>query len=165
MRLEAKVQGEKVRLVPYMAHHVPKYHEWMKDPYLLEMTASEPLSFEDELKMQITWMEDPTKATFIVFVHPNAETDEVEGEMAGDVNLFFNDDEDSTNCEIDIMIAEKSVRGQGIGKEAVLLMMSYAVEHMNARRFYCKINEENEASLGLFRKYVVPCGLRPVNSF
>lgn len=28
------------------------YHEWMKSPGLLELTASEPLSYEEELDMQ-----------------------------------------------------------------------------------------------------------------
>ncbi|RHY85375.1 hypothetical protein DYB35_008142, partial [Aphanomyces astaci] len=122
----------------------------MKDPFLLEMTASEPLSLEEEQQMQVTWREDPTKATFIVFATTDTET---EDEMAGDVNLFFNDDEDTANCEIDIMVAEARYRGKGVGREAVLLMMSYAVTHLHVHRFYCKINETNEPSLGLFRKY------------
>ncbi|ETV92522.1 hypothetical protein, variant [Aphanomyces invadans] len=151
MRIAVKVQGDRVRLVPYAARHVLKYHEWMKDPFLLEMTASEPLSLEEEQQMQVTWREDPTKATFIVFAH-DAGDEETEDEMAGDVNLFFNDDEDVANCEIDIMVAEARYRGKGIGREAVLLMMSYAVVHWKVHRFYCKINEANEASLGLFRK-------------
>ncbi|RHZ26644.1 hypothetical protein DYB26_004449 [Aphanomyces astaci] len=150
MRLDVKIQGDLVRLVPYAAHHVHKYHNWMKDPFLLEMTASEPLSLEEEQQMQVTWREDPTKATFIVFATTDTET---EDEMAGDVNLFFNDDEDTANCEIDIMVAEARYRGKGVGREAVLLMMSYAVTHLHVHRFYCKINETNEPSLGLFRKY------------
>ncbi|KDO24546.1 hypothetical protein SPRG_10361 [Saprolegnia parasitica CBS 223.65] len=153
MRLEVKLQGDRVRLVPYSAWHVAKYHEWMKDPWLLEMTASEPLSLPEEQEMQVTWREDPTKATFIVHAHGHDDArDEDEASMAGDVNLFFNDDEDPANCEIDIMIAEASKRGLGLGKEAVLLMMAYAVDKMGVHRFYSKINETNEASLGLFRK-------------
>ena len=55
-------------------------------------------------------------------------------------------------AEIDIMIAEKSLRGTGIGQEASLLMMLYSVDHLPIRRFFCKINENNVASLQLFRK-------------
>ena len=40
--------GEKATLVPYRPEHVQKYHEWMKDPELLELTGSEPLSMEEE---------------------------------------------------------------------------------------------------------------------
>ncbi|OQR92722.1 hypothetical protein ACHHYP_03338 [Achlya hypogyna] len=153
MRLEVKLQGERVRLVPYAAWHVDKYHEWMKDPWLLEMTASEPLSLQEEREMQVNWREDPAKATFILHAHARDDArDEDEASMAGDVNLFFNDDEDPHNCEIDIMVAEASKRGQGLGKEAVVLMMAFAVDKMGVHRFYSKINETNEASLGLFRK-------------
>lgn len=45
--------------------------------------------------------------------------------MIGDVNLFFNDYEDSANCEIEIMIANESHRRQGCGREAVEIMMAF----------------------------------------
>ena len=38
----------------------------MKDPYILKMTASEPLTMEQEYAMQKMWNEDSTKRTFIV---------------------------------------------------------------------------------------------------
>lgn len=53
------LEGEKVILVPYMEAHVPKYHEWMQDPSLLQATASEPLSLEQEYQMQLSWSRDP----------------------------------------------------------------------------------------------------------
>jgi RimJ/RimL family protein N-acetyltransferase len=154
MRLAVKIQGEQVRLVPYLARHVDKYHSWMQDPWLLEKTASESLSLEEERKMQVSWRDDPNKATFIIFAHSfsSRNEDETESGMVGDVNLFFNDDEDKHNCEIDVMIAEPSWRGKGLGKEGVLLMMAYAVHTMRVTRFYSKINESNAASLGLFCK-------------
>lgn len=51
--------GKKVILVPYMKEHVPKYHEWMQDPFLLEATGSEPLTLEQEYEMQLSWTQDP----------------------------------------------------------------------------------------------------------
>lgn len=41
------IEGERVVLVPYREHHVELYHAWMKDPWLQEATASEPLSLEE----------------------------------------------------------------------------------------------------------------------
>jgi len=71
--------------------------------------------------------------------------------MVGDVNLFFNDqDNDLSIAEIEIMIAEPTARGRGMGKEGVGMMMQYAVEALGVTRFYCKISEENEASLRMF---------------
>lgn len=54
-------------------------------------------------------------------------------------------------AELDIMVAERACRGKGVGREASCLMMLYGVAELSIRRFFCKINEDNEASLGLFR--------------
>lgn len=56
----------RIMLVPYLKHHVPRYHEWMKDPFIQQQTASEPLTLDEELEMQQEWMRDPLKHTFIV---------------------------------------------------------------------------------------------------
>ncbi|KAJ3036349.1 hypothetical protein HDV00_002822 [Rhizophlyctis rosea] len=70
--------------------------------------------------------------------------------MVGDVNLFFNDHENPNAAEIEIMIAEESVRGQGIGLEALQLMMRYAVANLNTTVFTSKISISNDASVKLF---------------
>lgn len=36
----------------------PRYHEWMKSPELQQLTASEPLSLQQEYDMQKSWRED-----------------------------------------------------------------------------------------------------------
>lgn len=53
---------------------------------------------------------------------------EVEGgesQMAGDVNLFFNDADDPCVCEVEVMIAEQRWRRRGLAGEAVLMLMRY----------------------------------------
>ncbi|CEG41713.1 n-acetyltransferase 9 [Plasmopara halstedii] len=154
------ITGQKVTLVPYEKEHVPKYHNWMLDPWLQEMTASEPLSIEEEFEMQKTWREDAKKCTFIVLAKAaddsNSEVSYIDegaiDRMAGDVNLFFNDYDDPNACEIEIMIAEDRYRRKGFAEEAVKLMMTYATSTLNVTRFVCKIIETNFASLQLFKK-------------
>jgi RimJ/RimL family protein N-acetyltransferase len=172
------LEGQSVNLVPYRRQFVNKYHEWMADPYLQEMTASEPLSIEEEYEMQQSWSEDEKKMTFIVIARDllqdqkvgqeevgSSESKEISWEscierMAGDVNLFFNDRDDDRVCEIEVMIAEEKFRRQGRAKEALLLIMSYALQTCAVRRFYCKINEANEGSIALFTKAL---GYKEVN--
>ncbi|CAN0174172.1 unnamed protein product, partial [Laminaria digitata] len=63
---EIALKGKLVKLVPYRREHVLTYHGWMQDPWIREMTASEPLSLDEEYAMQLSWKEDDKKCTFIV---------------------------------------------------------------------------------------------------
>ncbi|XP_023554619.1 N-acetyltransferase 9-like protein [Cucurbita pepo subsp. pepo] len=151
------LEGERVILVPYMEAHVPKYHEWMKDPALLQATGSEPLTLDQEYQMQLSWTQDPNKQTFIVLDKELVEGKFIHGHpgveaMVGDVNLYMNDLDDSLLAEIEIMIAEPKSRGKGLGKESVLMMMGFAVKNLGIHIFRAKIGESNEGSLSLFKK-------------
>ncbi|GIY15526.1 n-acetyltransferase 9-like protein [Caerostris extrusa] len=68
-----KIVGEKIVLISYKKLHVEKYHSWMQSPELLELTASEPLTLEQEYQMQQSWYEDDDKCTFIVLDKQNVE--------------------------------------------------------------------------------------------
>ncbi|KAH9638969.1 hypothetical protein HF086_005050 [Spodoptera exigua] len=61
-----KIMGRNVVLVPYREYHVPRYHKWMKSEELQKLTASEPLTLEQEYEMQKSWREDDDKCTFII---------------------------------------------------------------------------------------------------
>lgn len=149
--------GEKVILVPYMKDHVPRYHVWMQDPAILQATASEPLTLDQEYEMQLSWVQDPLKQTFIVLDKELVVGDFIHGEphseaMVGDVNIFMNDSDDPQIAEVEIMIAEPKSRGKGLAKESILVMMAFAVENLGIHKFRAKIGESNEASLYLFKK-------------
>ena len=190
------VSGGELLLVPYQRHHVPKYHNWMQSPALLEATASEPLSIEKEYDMQSKWHIDNDKCTFIVLetarvpassldtflvVKTDAKSDigasspaaaaatattvggtrintvtggaETEtSAMIGDVNLFFNISDEPQTAEIEVMIAETGSRGKGLGRQAVLLMIWYAIRHLGVTKFIAKIGFDNAASLHLFKQ-------------
>ncbi|CAG8498706.1 14365_t:CDS:2 [Funneliformis caledonium] len=157
MRQNENLVGEKVILVPYRPEHVPKYHEWMQSPFLQEMTASEPLTLEQEYEMQRSWHVDENKCTFIVLAKPEISHEltnqEIKSaEMIGDVNLFFNDNDDPNVAEIEIMIAEQSYRRLGLAKNALLLMFHYAINELNVTRFLAKISTNNQPSIQLFTR-------------
>ncbi|XP_067132104.1 N-acetyltransferase 9-like protein [Centruroides vittatus] len=147
-----KIVGDKIVLVPYKEQHVPKYHSWMQDTELRELTASEPLSLEQEYEMCKSWREDDDKCTFIVLDKEEYEatSDEIES-MIGDVNLFLTVD-DKSEAEVEIMIAESSKRGQGRGKEALLFMMRYGIEELKITSYIAKIKMKNLISIQIFEK-------------
>ncbi|NXX44982.1 NAT9 acetyltransferase, partial [Tricholaema leucomelas] len=145
------LQGQRVTLVPYTSAHVPRYHEWMQSEELQRLTASEPLSLEQEYEMQRSWREDTDKCTFIVLDRERWHGQDQDC-MVGDVNLFLTNPEDPTLAEVEIMIAEPGYRGRGFGKEATLMMMSYGVRNLGITKFEAKIGQENEASICMFKK-------------
>lgn len=164
MRLNehTKLLGQRVILVPYEARHVPKYHEWMSNAALRDLTASEELTLSEEYEMQCSWRQDEDKLTFIVLcAETYAKTnDEIEA-MVGDTNLFLRTDEnDQTEgtsqqivAEAEIMIASPEARGKGYGREAMLLMLKYAQEHLPITKFEAKIDMDNAISLRLFESF------------
>jgi hypothetical protein len=70
-------------------------------------------SLEEEYEMQCSWSEDEDKCTFILLdcsLPDTHGTGQHGGGMAGDVNLFFNDPDERTTAEIEVMVAEQLSR-------------------------------------------------------
>ncbi|CAN9508690.1 unnamed protein product [Ophioblennius macclurei] len=148
------LEGDKVVLVPYNEGHVPRYHEWMKSPELQQLTASEPLTLDQEYDMQKSWRDDDDKCTFIIldkqrWADPSSREEQC---MVGDVNIFLTDPSDPSLAELEIMIAEPSYRGKGIGKEVTNMMMCYGVNKLRVKKFEAKIGLNNKVSIAMFKK-------------
>ncbi|PTB69473.1 hypothetical protein BBK36DRAFT_1156046 [Trichoderma citrinoviride] len=155
------ISTSKALLVPYEAHHVLTYHDWMQDPAIQEATASEPMTLEEEFENQLSWRTSHDKLTFIV-CEPlsngesvvTAQGDDAPEKMRGDINFFLylddNDDEEgeeeevaaagargeSSNTirlrgEVDVMIARTQHRGKGLGEAAVRSMLGYIRRHLS----------------------------------
>ncbi|XP_013196161.1 alpha/beta-tubulin-N-acetyltransferase 9 isoform X1 [Amyelois transitella] len=144
-----KICGTNIVLVPYKKHHVPKYHMWMKSEELQKLTASEPLSLEEEYSMQKSWLDDEDKCTFIILLKEK-EQDEIEA-MIGDTNIFITDNENKVG-EIEIMIAEKAAQGRHLGWEAVILMLLYGIQFIGLKVYEAKISMSNHKSIQMFKK-------------
>lgn len=145
----------------------------MKDPNLLQATGSEPLSIEEEVEMQQSWRDDPNKCTFIVHAAEACSCTSEAAEfsvkknlpgMVGDVNLFLSEIDDEEigegagseknqriQAEIDIMIAEKEYQKKGLGRAATCSMLLYGTLRLGIERYFCKINDDNTASINLFK--------------
>ncbi|KAJ3807022.1 GNAT domain-containing protein [Lentinula aff. lateritia] len=142
--------GKKILLVPYRIEHVAKYHAWMENEELRTLTASEPLTLDQEYDMQRKWQMDEDKLTFIILAREgdafipdtvNPTDSQVSSlPMVGDVNIFFSgtphsvsestnrppfDDSQEFTAEAEIMIAEPLYRRRGYAKEALRLMFEY----------------------------------------
>ncbi|TYJ55518.1 hypothetical protein B9479_003790 [Cryptococcus floricola] len=153
--------GDKVILVPYRAEHVPEYHEWMKSPELLELTASEPLSLEEEYEMQLgsysldSWSCIDVgmrrliegygiELTFILLARPSPPSD-----SSTDSSRYILLPEAIQKCrmvgdvnlflpdgregegECEIMIASKEDRRKGYAVEALSLFLKYTTSSLH----------------------------------
>ncbi len=152
--------------MPYDRRHVPTYHSWMQDPVrrsvaspcldifdsdlcqaILEATASEPLTLEEEYENQESWRASHDKLTFIICqpletegtggIPVHAGGPDSPKKMVGDVNLFLSpyEEEDDLQlpsatpefceAEVDIMIAEQQHRAKGLGRAVMHAFLQY----------------------------------------
>lgn len=148
-----KIIGTGVILVPYKKEHVLKYHTWMLSEDLRNLTASEPLSLEEEYMMQQTWHLDENKCTFIILDKEiYSQTKDEIGAMIGDTNFFFSNENEALSAEAEIMIAEVASQGKKRGWEAMLHMILYGIVFIHIKHFVVKIGESNSKSINMFLK-------------
>ncbi|CAK0746917.1 hypothetical protein CVIRNUC_001728 [Coccomyxa viridis] len=145
---------------PYLRQFVEKYHTWMEDPVLRELTASEPLTLEaggvhyagelgqrrEEYESSINDATNNSdaglmltcirKCTFILFDRSLP---------SGLQSMPF-----ALEKHHIIMIAEPGSRRKGIAKEALQLMMSHGHSQLGIERFVAKIAVDNSPSRHLF---------------
>lgn len=150
-----QITGNNVILVPYKQKHVERYHEWMKSEELRYLTASEPLSLEEEFEMQQHWHEDDDKCTFIVLDKDTLQrTNNEIGAMIGDTNIFLDDPSKTGDLlgEIEIMIADTKYRRKRRGWEATILMLLYGIETLKVTEYKAKIKFDNQKSMKMFER-------------
>lgn len=137
------IDGKKCCLVPYESKHVKLYNEWLNDPYIQQMTGTEPYSLSQEYEYQKEWKMDETKYIWIIL------DKSLDNAMCGDINIFIND---LHIGELNIMIAEKESRQKGIATETLQLIIAFAIDKLDIKTFVAKIQDENVDSIKLFKK-------------
>jgi RimJ/RimL family protein N-acetyltransferase len=198
-----------VLFVPYCSHHVPMYANWMDDADLRRLTASDHLTLDQERANQRSWRADRDKLTFITFLVPPGLSFDHDAAVIsaaasasasaaaaaesalvplGDINLFVASDVDGQGGgregdlvgEINLMIADPSMRAQGLGSAVLHGFMAW-IKHRQRdlaaefagrlephddddvptlRWLMAKIDADNLSSLRLFER----CGFQRVGS-
>lgn len=126
--------------------------------------------------MQQSWRADHDKLTFIACLPSDRTPEEIlagaldsPSRMIGDVNLFLSaaeDDPDACVGELELMIAQSSLRRHGYGRATILAFLHYiaahlqeildeyresrTVERMSLTGLRVKVGSRNEKSIKLF---------------
>lgn len=66
---------------------------------------------------------------------------------------LFEFDPKNNRAGVGILIKDTKNRNQGIGTEALQLLINYAFHHLNLNQLFANIDTENEGSLKLFTKF------------
>ncbi|MFK2821006.1 GNAT family N-acetyltransferase [Flavobacteriaceae sp. LMIT009] len=66
---------------------------------------------------------------------------------------IFDFDFHNKRAGVGILIKSEEDRGNGVGSEALKLLINYCFNHLNLHQLYCNISEDNKASAELFKKH------------
>jgi len=77
--------------------------------------------------------------------------------MVGEIGYIY-EDLDQGILSVDIKIGESSFWGQGLGTEAIKLLVSYLFDQMNAQHIIAEPGDWNMRSIRVFEK----CGFREI---
>lgn len=77
----------------------------------------------------------------------------IENENAIGLIDIFDFDPKNNRAGIGILIKDTKHRSQGVGSEALELVIKYCFVHLNLHQLYANISTENKASLRLFTKF------------
>jgi RimJ/RimL family protein N-acetyltransferase len=142
------VYGERLRLRRVERDDVRKYHEWVNDPEVTEgLTLFLPMSIEDEERWyQNTLSRDTQERPFSIEVRTG------DGwRLIGNCSFF--DIEREVRCgEIGIMIGDKSMWNQGLGTEAMTLLLRIGFETLNLNRIFLRVNSDNLRAIRSYEK-------------
>jgi diamine N-acetyltransferase len=65
---------------------------------------------------------------------------------------LFDFDFKNQRAGVGILVRDEEKRNQGIGSEALRLLVDYSFNRLNLHQLYCHISEKNKASISLFAK-------------
>lgn len=146
---ESILQGEKVRLRPVTEADLPCFVEWLKDREVTRWLAAigEPPTLPDELDWYEARRGDPDNVLWAI--------ETLDGRLAGNVELRLTPH--AQRAEVGIAIQDRSRWGQGLGTDALRLVLAYAFEDLELNRVELTTDVANARAIRCYEK----CGFVP----
>jgi diamine N-acetyltransferase len=140
------LKGELVQLRPCEPDDLELLYKWENDTALWHITNTYIPYSKNTLKQYISSIQDiyTDKQLRLMIENTN-------GEAVGMIDLF-DFDAFHQRAGIGILIADTALRGQGLGSDALKVLIRYAKEMLDTKILFCNVLESNKPSLSLFSK-------------
>lgn len=141
-------ESERIRLTAYRDEDLPQLAEWLSDFSLQRLVnpgMSVPFDADDLLNPDGWFQADLKNEKSRSFAVRTLTDNHFIGSCAlVNLNMFAH------SAEIGINIANPEYRGQGYGREIMLLTMRYGFQQFNLNRIYLKVMSFNERAVRLY---------------
>lgn len=140
MNRDIILDGENITLTSFGPQHAEQLVKWRNDENIIRYFLNpNPLKMEDHLDWyNNSYLYDDDRIDFVI-------TDKESGEAAGTAGIK---NIASKNVELSYAIGNTNMRGKGLAKEAVIMLMDFAKNEYGAEKASACIHEENAASRG-----------------
>ena len=136
------LRGERVVLRAIERADVADLHTWVRDPAVWPLTSDDPWTpktvadAEKQYDDGGRWRADDKNVPFAV---------EADGRLVGSISLFHIDPL-SRRAELGIFLGPDA-RGQGLGRDAIAVLLRYAFEHRGLHRVTLEVLADNEPAV------------------
>lgn len=139
-----RLVGEKIFLSPIIEEDYLKFYEWMNDDSIIDnIGRSDKLTTYEVNKI---WCESSSKDSKQIFSIVEYDDKLIGCCGINDINYLHR------TCELYIYIGEKNMRGKGVGKEAIQLLLDYAFNTLNMNSIFIKAFSYNTKAINLYKK-------------
>jgi RimJ/RimL family protein N-acetyltransferase len=146
------LKGERVTIRPVAWDDLPALCRWWNNPVVMKEVRAEKYKPSLEQVQQIwpVW-QNPGPTDFHMYVIC------MSSKAIGEIGYRYQDADQHT-ASVDIKIGEPSLWGQGLGTEAIKLLVAYLFDQLHCQHVIAEPGDWNKRSLRLFEK----CGFKEI---
>ncbi len=142
------IYGKRIRLRAPERDDVPRFAAWLNDPDVRQgLSMYLPLSISEEERWFENMLQSPTSEHPLTIEVKQDETWIPVGNCG-----FMNIDWRIRSAEIGIFIGEKSFWNQGLGTEAMKLMLKHGFLTLNLNRIFLRVFQTNPRAIRSYEK-------------
>ena len=142
------LKGNKIILRPVESQDIEKFYKWRNDPDIKKMAMMHP--FPVTLESEKKWFENISNNKdnkLIIF----SVVDNSDKRVVGFIRLF-NINWIHRYSYFGIVLGEEIARGKGFGKDAVKLIVDYALNTLNLHKIVLEVIDANNIAIELYKQ-------------